>query len=364
MAEEIKKKKEKEEIKDENIDEIEDCCNKKDRNKKIKNLISAVIILAGLFVGSLFVDAAQMIRGAGFSPRALNQADIFENNGKTWVSYTEPIVKVQVINDDACKNCDATQALVWLKRIVPTILTEKVDAASDQGKALAENLGIKYLPAFVFSTSVEQTDFYAQASTLFNKKNDSYVLDTAQLGLEPGEYLSSPSIGADDIKIGSDDAKVKLFEFSDFQCPYCKQFSATVDKILKDYGDKVQLIFKPFPLSIHAQANDSALAAECANEQEKFLEYNDKLFAMQSDWGNSTDIQKFKTYAVQMGMNADQFNKCLDDKKYQDAVNASLAEGKSFGIAGTPAMFVNAQFKNGVVGYDDLKTAIDQELQK
>jgi protein-disulfide isomerase len=354
-----------EDIKNEDMNEVEGntSYDSKAENKKMKNLISVIIILAGLFVGSLFIDVAQMIRGGGFSPRALNQADIFENGGKTWVAYSEPIVKVQVINDDSCKDCDVSQALVWLKRIVPTILTEKVDVNSDSGKALATSLGIKYVPAFVFSTGVEQTDFYQQAQVLFNKKDGSYILDTSQLGLTPGKFLATPSVGDGDIKVGSDDAKVKVFEFSDFQCPYCKQLNVSIDQMLKDYGDKVQLVFKPFPLSIHAQANDAALAAECANEQGKFVVYGDKLFNSQSDWGNKNDIQKFKTYAIQMGMNADQFNKCLDDKKYQDAVNKSLDEGKGFGIAGTPALFINTQFKNGVISYDDLKKAIDQELQ-
>ena len=73
-----------------------------EKNHKIKNLISMVILLAGLFVGSLFVDIVQLVRGGGFSQKALSSADVFQSAGKTWVAYTEPMVTIKGVSDDSC----------------------------------------------------------------------------------------------------------------------------------------------------------------------------------------------------------------------------------------------------------------------
>jgi protein-disulfide isomerase len=200
---------------------------------------------------------------------------------------------------------------------------------------------------------------------LFNKKDDQFILQTVELGLPVGKYTETPSVGVDDIQIGNKESKVKIVEFSDFQCPYCKVLHlSAVEKIINDYGDKILFVFKQFPLDFHPQAENAALASECANEQGKFLPYADKLFNSQDDWGKSEGTQKFKTYAVQLRLNAGQFNQCLDEKKFQDKISRDKEEAKSFGISGTPSVFINDQFKGGVANYDELKTIIDQELAK
>lgn len=335
------------------------------KNKKIKNLISLAILLGGLFVGSLFVDVAQLIKGGGFSFGRLPGADIFQSGGKTWVSYSDPIINVKIVNDDSCEACKPDEALLALKRILPTLLTQKIDQNSPEGQKMIADFGIKSLPAFIFAKEVDKTDFYQQAAAVLELKNDQYLLNSAQVGLPVGKYLELPQITASDIQSGPVDAKVKMIEFSDFQCPYCQAFHATIKQAISEYGDKMLFVFKHFPLSnIHPQAENAALASECANEQGKFLPYADKLFEKQADWGKATNTQLFKTYATQLGMNASQFGTCLDSKKYQSKIDADLAEGQSFGISGTPDVFVNSQFQNGAIDYPTLKAMIDQELSK
>ncbi len=336
------------------------------KDKRIKSLISITILLGGLFVGSLFVDIAQIIKGEGFSSKNLNQSDIFEANGKTWVAYNEPAVTVKVINDDSCGNkCDPSEALVWLRRVLPTINAQKVSFNSQEGKNLIGEFGISTLPAFIFDSNVAKTDFYNQAKVLFDDvKDDSYVLKTQELGLTPGEYLDAPKVNDSDPTFGKADSKVKVVVFSDFQCPYCKMFWSTLRDTMKNYADKVLFVYKHLPLDIHPQADNAALAAECAQEQNKFWEYGDKLYATQDDWGKTTDTQLFKTYAQQLGLNTAQFNQCLDGQKYQSMIDADKNQANDLGLSGTPAIFVNTQFKNGVVSADDLKNSIDQELNK
>lgn len=334
--------------------------------RKIKNLIALAVLLGGLFLGSVFIDIVQLIRGSGFSQQALSKMDIFELGGKTWVAYSEPVVKVQVVGDETCPECAPEEVLVWLRRVMPTILTEKIEANSDAGRAFISQRDIKAIPAFVFSSEVEKTEFFQQAQILFNKKDDKYFLNILELGVPIGKYLETPKAEENDIKIGSAEAKVKIVEFSDFQCPYCKAFhTTTLKKALSDYGDKILYVFKNLPLDFHPQAENAALAAECANEQGKFMIYADKLFNGQDIWGKTEGTQNFKTYAQQIaGMNIAQFNQCLDDKKYQDKINQDKEEAASFGISGTPAVFVNNEFINGAIDYETLKADIDAELAK
>lgn len=338
--------------------------NRKNENK-LKNLVSIVILLSGMFLGSLFIDLSQMIQGGGFSAKRLNQSDIFEASGKTWVAYGEPAVGVKIINDESCDTCNVDEILVWMRRILPTLATEKIDYNSYQGKKLIQDFGIKTLPSFVFAPEVKNTDFYAQAQVLFDEKNNQLSLRTQDIGIPVGKYVEIPKINDTDATFGANkDAKVKVIIFSDFQCPYCKLFHTVLRDAMKDNKDDIIFDYKFLPLEIHAQANDAALAAGCAKEQDKFWEYADKLYADQIGWSNKNDLVKFKEYARSIGLNATQFNQCLVDKKYQAKIDVDKKEAADFSVSGTPGVFINDQFQSGAISAEQLKAAIDKELSR
>jgi protein-disulfide isomerase len=333
-------------------------------DKKIKNLISIAILLGGLFIGSLFVDVTQIIRGGGFSVKNLSKSDIFAVAGKTWVAYSEPVVNVKVINDDSCVECDSSEVLIWFRRVLPTISTEKINFDSQDGEKLISQFGIKTLPAFIFDNKLIETDFYTQANVLFEQKEESFVLKTQELGLEPGKYLEAPEIKETNVTLGNTDTNAKVIVFSDFQCPYCKIFWGTLRETMKAYEDRALFVYKHLPLESHSQANNAALAAACAQEQDKFWEYADKLYDTQDSWGKVVSTQKFKDYARTLGLDATKFNKCLDSTQYQSIIDADKGEAMNFGLSGTPAIFINSQLKKGVLSTEDLQIAIDQELAK
>ncbi|MDO8529541.1 MAG: thioredoxin domain-containing protein [bacterium] len=349
--------------------------NKTSQDKKIKNLISLAILLGGLFVGSIFVDVVQLVRGGGFSPKKLANIDIFNFRGKTWVAYNDPIVTVKVVSDQACENCNPDKVVFGLHQMMPTVLAVKVDQNTQEGIELINNFNLKTLPSFIFSQEVEKTDFFKQNASVLDKKDNSYTLRTAEVGIPTGKYIKTPTVADDDIKIGDAESKVKIFLYSDFQCPFCKTFHTTViKKILTDYKDKTLFIFRNYPLNFHNQAEEAALASECANEQGKFLLYANKLFDNQGDWtdnpvvkkivSEAQVIQKLKTYAGQIGLKTAQFNECLDSKKYADKIQKDKASGANFGISGTPSMFVNDSFADAGLQYNDIKKIIDDEMAK
>lgn len=333
--------------------------------RKVQNLVALGIVLAGLFIGSLFVDFVQLATGKGFSGRAIRTHNLLEAEGKTWVAYADPKVSVEVVTDRECVECDYSEALVWLRRVAPTIEATEVAAGSAEGKALIERFDIAALPAFVFSDDIERTDFFTQAGSLFRPVNGRYFFDMSAIGLPVGKYLELPEARDDSITIGPKDAKVRVVEFSDFQCPYCKTFQPELSRVLKEYEGRVLFIYKHLPLtSIHRQAEPAALAASCAHEQGKFQTYADHLFRKQDEWSKRTDTQRFKDYAWYLRLDGRAFSKCLDEKRYQGQIDADMAEAEKYAVGGTPGIFVNGRFFGGVMSAQDLKIAIEEELMK
>lgn len=168
----------------------------------------------------------------------------------------------------------------------------------------------------------------------------------------------------DDIVKGDKNAPVEIIEFSDFQCPFCGRFySDTLPQIQKEYIDtgKVKLVYRDFPLSsIHPQATPAAEAAECAKEQGKFWEYHDKLFQNQA----SLSTASYKQWAADLKLNTQQFNDCVDKRKYQSEVTKDYQDGQAAGVSGTPSFFVNGINIRGAQPFSAFKTIIDQELAK
>lgn len=184
---------------------------------------------------------------------------------------------------------------------------------------------------------------------------------TAQVPDEPTADVSklSPVTDQDHIR-GNKDAKVTLIVISDFQCPYCQRHEETLKQVVKDYGNKVRIVWRNFPLtSIHPYAQKAAEAAECAGDQNKFWEMHDKLFENQS----ALTVDNLKGYAKGLGLNETTFSSCLDSGKYTEKVNKQAAEAQASGVSGTPGTFVNSELVKGAYPFDTFKQLIDQALQ-
>ncbi len=158
---------------------------------------------------------------------------------------------------------------------------------------------------------------------------------------------------------GDIDAKVTVVEYSDYECPFCERHHPTMLQIVEEYGDDVAWVYRHFPLSFHPEARPAALAAECANDQGKFWEFTDEMYLNQDKLGESY----YETVAKDLGLNVSEFRDCIETEKYGDKVDADAASGRTAGVNGTPATFVNGQLVSGAVPFETFKQLIDAELE-
>lgn len=160
---------------------------------------------------------------------------------------------------------------------------------------------------------------------------------------------------------GSASAPVTIVEFSDFQCPYCRQASPTLKRLQETYGDRLRIVWKDFPLTqIHPDAFKAAEAAHCAAEQGQFWPYHDRLFANQ----DALQPGPLKAYAAELQLDTEQFNSCLDSSKFAERVRDGVALGTSLGVNSTPTIYVNGRAFAGAYPYETLVAAIEEELQR
>ena len=165
------------------------------------------------------------------------------------------------------------------------------------------------------------------------------------------------AISNGDLARGPKDAPVTLVEFSDFQCPYCKQAAAVLRDVLAGSGNKVRLVFKQMPLPMHRDAFGAARASYCAGQQGKFWEYHDKLFST-----DDLTVPSLRRIAGALEMDGGAFDKCLESEASKTAVLNDVNEGRRVGVEGTPAFVVNGKMLRGLRTAQEFKDAIGHAL--
>jgi protein-disulfide isomerase len=155
---------------------------------------------------------------------------------------------------------------------------------------------------------------------------------------------------------GNRDAPVTVVEYSDFECPYCRDASPAVKELLSGYGDRVALIYKHLPLPNHRNAFQAAQASVCAGEQNRFWEYHDRLFT-----AGDLSEPALRRYASELGLQAEPFAACMSAPRSVAAVRRDAAEARQAGAEGTPSFVVNGRMVRN--GLPDLRGAIEDALK-
>jgi protein-disulfide isomerase len=171
---------------------------------------------------------------------------------------------------------------------------------------------------------------------------------------------------------GNPNAKVTVVNYDDLQCPFCSRMHSTLmQEILPQYGDRIKIVYKDFPLSMHPWAQHSANDANClaAENGTAFWEYADYVHANQKAISAGQDIQKSTAELDRIALDTGKKNgadivrlqACLKSQP-DTALKASMAEGESLGLNATPTMFINGQKLEGAVDAEEVKAVLNQQL--
>ncbi len=236
----------------------------------------------------------------------------------------------------------------------------EVVAARDGHAKRVEVLETQLAELSVQVVGVESSLAEARAQLdLMNKKAEEKAAPPVRPGRpDPANYYKV--VVGDAQTRGPDTALVTVVTWSDFQCPYCKRVTPTIDEVRKHYGSDVRYVFKHNPLAFHPNAHAAAVAAEAAGEQGKFWEMHDKLFE------NAKDLteKNFVRWAREIGMDIKRFKRDLDNTAVIERVDRQQREGVALGARGTPAFFVNGRFLSGAQPLSAFKALIDEEMKK
>jgi protein-disulfide isomerase len=212
-------------------------------------------------------------------------------------------------------------------------------------------------PFEAFKTAIDEELKRAEAALAKVGGDKSKLYDAILADLPKGPPPVEIAAG-NSPAFGPANAPVTIFEFSDFECPFCSRVGPSLAQIKKEYGDKVRVVWKNRPLPFHSNAKPAAEAAMAAHAQGKFWEYHDKLFANQKALGKDDLIK----YAQEVGLNVNQFKADLESGKFRAAVEADDALAGKVGAGGTPTFFINGEKFVGAQPFEAFKSKIDEKL--
>ncbi|MDP3956111.1 MAG: thioredoxin domain-containing protein [bacterium] len=197
------------------------------------------------------------------------------------------------------------------------------------------------------------------------KKSTLIIAGTVVLGVallvwgsvqtSSGTNTTDPDVAKDILVIREDDwvrgatstSELALYEYSDFQCPACRAYEPILAEIMTEFGSRISLVYRHFPLkSIHFNANQAAMASEAAGLQGKFFEMHGLLFSEQSVWSSlSSEEMKAKVleFATTLDLDVVKFESDLSSSQIAEVVSADLADGQSLGVNSTPSFFLGGK---------------------
>lgn len=190
---------------------------------------------------------------------------------------------------------------------------------------------------------------------IFGAKNSS-------ISSTGGASLASAVDALDHMK-GDSEASVTLVEYSDFQCPACRSYAPVVKSLMEEYGDRINFVYRHFPLPQHTEAITAALAAEAAGKQGKFFEMHDLLFANQDDWAGANNAREIvESYAVELGLDMEAFALDIDSEEAEEKIKNDIKTGQNSRVMGTPTFFLNGAQISNPKTIESFKTLIEDAI--
>lgn len=340
---------------------------------RISKFLSASAIILLALAANLFAKENEVQEQDYFQANPI----IAEINGK--------IIRFEDLRDKAAQ--DAAQALYdQLARLLPNLVLNelaKSDAEIDPNPQFTisddmvtlfykqnrlENRGsIEDLRPQIrdyLANQLKQESVYRQYNEALSKGLVKSYLQA------PSEFLLETNVGQGYIR-GNKEAKVIVLEYSDYQCPFCARVQPTLTELIKEYGSQVAFGYRHFPLPFHKEADEAAIAVECARDQGKFETLHALLFKNQKN----QFVEDLIGYADEIGLeNVDQYEKCIVEEKYRSRVLEDMKAGQEAGVTGTPGFLigtfdpksgrVRGELLSGARPLQDFKKALEKYLDR
>jgi protein-disulfide isomerase len=342
-------------------------------NAKLQKYFSAHIIFLVILTFSLSANEKEVVESSYFQANPI----IAEINGKR--------IRFEDLRDKAAQ--DAAQALYdQLARLLPILVLNelakfdpKIDpnpkfTVSDDMITLFYKQNRLENRGSIDALRPQIRDYLAkqlQLESLDRQYNKAKSEGLVKSYLEaPSEFLLETNVGKSYIR-GNKNAKVIVLEYSDYQCPFCARVQSTLTQLIKDYGDRVAFGYRHFPLPFHKEADEAAIAVECARDQGKFEALHSLLFENQKN----QFVKDLISYAEDIGVeDAEKYEKCIQEEKYRPRVLADMKAGQEAGVTGTPGFFIGTfesetgkiqgKFLSGARPIQDFKQILDKYLAR
>ncbi|MBU1131244.1 DsbA family protein [Patescibacteria group bacterium] len=186
-----------------------------------------------------------------------------------------------------------------------------------------------------------------------NQQNIDLILKSLKEGDEL--ELTSPIFKTSDPALGNKEAENVIFEFGSFACHYCRQQAEVFDQLFKKYPQQVFLVWKDAVSPLDPLAAAAALAARCAQAQDRFWQFHDYLFINQESLGE----ELYQNIAVNLNLDINEFNRCLAGGELALYIESDIAEAGALGVDGTPYLFINGQRFGGVITLEELEEKLN-----
>jgi len=204
-------------------------------------------------------------------------------------------------------------------------------------------------------SSVKRPGLFARVLILL-----SLVLSSCSSSTQQSSPIGISTQQMNDPYLGDANARVTIIEYGDFGCPTCRGWekSGVLKEIRQKYGNQVKFVWRDFPV-ITPESPKAAEAAQCANDQGKFWEFHDLLYAR----APALAVNDLKSYAKEINLDTARFNQCLDSGQKQAKVNQSEHEALNLGFRGTPDFLVNNKPIAGPISFESFQQMIDPLLK-
>lgn len=195
-----------------------------------------------------------------------------------------------------------------------------------------------------------------------NKKNAPAPAPTPA---EPSDTVDDKLLAIDGSPFkGPENAPVTIYEFSDFQCPFCSRVNPTLQQLMEKYPKQVRIVFKHNPLPFHNEADEASRASIAAHKQGKFWEMHDLLFQENGNWKGQNMDELVVTYAEKLGLNVEKFKKDYNDPAAAQKLKDDMAMGTKAGVRGTPNFIVGTKRVVGAQALPAFEAAVEEMLKK